>query len=398
VIEDLRAKIGDLGTGADVKFEIYAGGPPVGKPIVMRVIGEDDRSRRALAARVAELLADVEGVKDVVSDDKPGKEQIEIRFDYPRLARLGLTVADVAQSVRVAYDGEVVTSLRQGDEDVEFRVQLIPEARRDLNYLLNLSVPNVQNRLIPLRQVASLETSVGPDAFRHFDGVRTVTVQADLDQDVATPLDATNLVLGQIDMGNWPGLRLEIGGEAEESAESITNLALTFLVAVIGMYFLLVLLFNSFAQPLLVLVSVPFGIVGVIIVFALRGESLGFMAVMGTIGLAGVVVNDSLVLVNHLNNLRRWTPEVPPLRLVGEGTSHRLRAIILTTLTTVAGLLPLAYGIGGTDIFMAPMALALGWGLVFATPLTLVLIPCLYVIGIDIARLFGKGGPPQTAA
>ncbi len=129
---------------------------------------------------------------------------------------------------------------------------------------------------------------------------------------------------------------------------------------------------------------------GVIIAFDLHSEHIGFFALIGTIGLAGVVVNDSLVLVSRLNTLKKEKPAANILAVVAEGTSDRLRAIILTSLTTVCGLLPLAYGIGGTDIWMAPMALALGYGIAFATPLTLVLIPCLYVIGNDIGRIFKR--------
>jgi multidrug efflux pump subunit AcrB len=349
-----------------------------------------------------EYLGTIEGVKDIDSNEKLGKEQIEIKLNYNRLARLGLTVADVAQNVRIAYDGEVVTSMRDGDEDVNFRVQLQERARRDVNYLYNLSIPNVQNRLVKLREVATLEIAPGPNAFHHYDGDRTTTIEADIDQDIITPLEATTLVMTHFaDAENrWSGIRLAIGGEAEESQASIVELMTTFAIALIGIYFLLVLLFNSYTQPFLVLVSVPFGVTGVIIAFALHGEVLSFLGVMGIIGMVGVVVNDSLVLVNHLNNLRKWNPDWSLRKVVAEGTSHRLRAILLTTLTTVAGLLPLAYGLGGTDLYMQPMALALGYGILFATPLTLVLVPSLYMIGADIGGLFrrkGSSGSKSTA-
>ena len=169
------------------------------------------------------------------------------------------------------------------------------------------------------------------------------------------------------------------------------------MIAVIGIYFLLVLLVNSLTQPFLVMMVIPFGITGVIVAFAFHGEPFSFMAIMGIIGLSGVVVNDSLVLVNHLNEQRRLRPDETIKALVAEGTADRLRAIVMTTLTTVAALLPLAYGLGGVALFMAPMALALGWGLVFATPLTLVLVPCLYMIGSDFGRILRRGGKGSKA-
>ena len=392
IIEWLRPRIEAIEGVEKTTFIVDAGGPPVGKPISIRVTGNDDPMRRQATAEIMEYLAAINGVKDIDSNEKLGKEQIEIKIDYDRLARFGLTVADVAQNVRIAYDGEVVTSMRDGDEDVNFRVQLQERARRDVNYLYNLSIPNAQNRLIKLREVARLETTSGPNALYHYDGERTTTIEADVDQDIITPLGATTLVMTHFSdaADRWPGIRLGVGGEAEESQSSIVELMTTFAIALVGIYFLLVLLFNSYTQPFLVLVSVPFGIVGVIIAFGLHGEALSFLGVMGVIGMIGVVVNDSLVLVNHLNNLRKWNPDWSIRKLVSEGTSHRLRAILLTTLTTVAGLLPLAYGLGGTDLYMQPMALALGYGILFATPLTLVLVPSLYMIGADIGGLLRR--------
>lgn len=392
IIEWLRPRIESIEGVEKTTFIVDAGGPPVGKPISIRVTGNDSQTRRQATAEIMEYLATLNGVKDIDSNEKLGKEQIEIKIDYNRLARLGLTVADVAQNVRIAYDGEVVTSMRDGDEDVNFRVQMQERARRDVSYLYNLSIPNVQNRLIKLREVARLETTAGPNALYHYDGERTATIEADVDQDIITPLGATTLVMTHFSDAEdrWPGIRLGVGGEAEESQASIVELMTTFAIALVGIYFLLVLLFNSYTQPFLVLVSVPFGIIGVIIAFGLHGENLSFLGVMGIIGMIGVVVNDSLVLVNHLNNLRKWNPDWSIRKLVSEGTSHRLRAILLTTLTTVAGLLPLAYGLGGTDLYMQPMALALGYGILFATPLTLVLVPSLYMIGTDIGGLFRR--------
>ena len=185
-------------------------------------------------------------------------------------------------------------------------------------------------------------------------------------------------------------MRLIVGGEAQETAESMTSLISTFVIAAVGMYFLLVLLFNSMTQPFLVMIAIPFGIVGVIIAFALHGEPLGFVGMLGVIGLAGVVVNDSLVLVDHINQLRKQRPDEDVFDLIVEGASNRLRAVILTSLTTIAGLMPLAYGIGGTDPYMAPMSLALGYGLMFATVLTLVLVPCLYMAFQDVGKILGR--------
>jgi multidrug efflux pump subunit AcrB len=161
-------------------------------------------------------------------------------------------------------------------------------------------------------------------------------------------------------------------------------------MAGVGIYIVLVLLFNSLAQPVLVMSAIPFGLIGVIGAFTLHGQALGFMAMTGVIGMMGVVVNDSLILVNFINVHRADSPDKKFLRIVAEGTSSRLRPILLTSITTVAGLLPTAYGFGGYDPFIAPMALALGYGILFATPLTLLLLPCMYVIQHDVGKLIRR--------
>jgi len=257
--------------------------------------------------------------------------------------------------------------------------------------------------LIPLKEVAGFEQGSAPSIFHHYDGERSVTISADVQQDKITPIEVMQTVEKQF-AGNrdFPGIKLVFGGEAQESQESLRGLFIAFGVAAFGIYFLLILLFNSLTQPLLVMMSIPFAIIGIVITFAAHGEVFSFLGLLGVVGMAGVVVNDSLVLVNYLNELYQsgQTRDIPAL--VAKGTADRLRAILLTTVTTAAGLLPLAYGIGGTDATMMPMALALGWGLLLATPLTLVLIPCLYMIGFDIRDLLsrvsgGSKGLPEDA-
>jgi multidrug efflux pump subunit AcrB len=352
-------------------------------------VGNDDKTRAALADSVVAHLETMNGVKDIDRNDKLGKDQVELVLDYDKLSRLGLTVADVARNVRIAFDGEIVTSVRYGDEDVEFRVILDKKTRHNPVLLGNLLVPNTQNRLIPLKSVMSARTGQASSSIYHFDNERAVRITADVENGVITPLQATTAVQERFDLrSDYPGMRFEIGGEAQETQKSMDSLITAFFSAAVAIYLILVVLFNSPVQPLLVMSAIPLGILGVIIAFALHGQPLGFTGVMGLIGLSGVVVNDSLVLVNHINRLKKERPGEQLLDIVSDGAADRLRAVILTSLTTVAGLLPLAYGIGGSDPFIAPMALAMGFGLVFATPITLALIPSLYLINDDFKRVF----------
>jgi len=395
IVEQLREKTDNLSDYQNIQYVIDSGGPPVGRPISLRIVSSDDDRRLHLANDVVAYLKTIEGVKDVDRDDKDGKQQIEIKLDYLKLARSGLTVADVAQNVRVAYDGEIVTNVRYGEDDVNFRVIFRESARKQPNYLKQLRIPNNQGRLIPLKQVSSFKSGPGPSNYYHYKSERTITVTGDIDKEVTTSIKATQAVLDHFDIAkDYPNTQIVVGGETEETQKSMADLAIISLIAVVGVYFLLVLLFDSIWQPLMVIVALPFAITSVIIAFALHNEPLGFLAMTGLIGLAGVVVNDSLVLVNHTNELLRNSSGTPVREIVAQAAANRLRAIVLTTLTTVAGLLPLAYGLGGSDPYMSPMALALGYGLFFATPLSLILIPCLYLISQDFKNLFSR----KTAA
>ena len=344
--------------------------------------------RKALAEQVEAFLGSIQGVKDITRDDKLGKEQIEIQINHDRLSELGLTVAGVAQNLRLAYDGEVVTSVRYGDEDVDFRVILEEQARTSTRALKKLLIPNREGRLIPLHQVAGLVTGPGPSNVYHYDGERAVALMADIVKGETTPLLATQRILDHFDLDrDWPGMRFVIGGEAKETQASMVSLFIAFAVAAVCIYFALILLFNSLIQPLLVMSVVPFGMIGVIAAFALHGQPLGFVAMLGIIGLIGVLVNDSLILVTFVNKLQREKPYDNFRLLVAEGSAMRLRPILITSLTTIAGLLPIAYGIGGSDPYMAPMALAMGYGILLATPLTLIFLPCLLMIQYDLNQM-----------
>ncbi len=376
---------------------VESGGPPVGRPIKISIVGSDDKLRTQLTDNVVSFLKSIDGTKDIDRDDKAGKDQVEIKPKHLMLARAGITVSDIAQNVRSAFDGEIVTSVRYGDEDVDFRVIYPKYLRQNLSELYNLPLPNSNNRLTPLSAVASFENSKGPANIAHYKGERSVTVTGDIDKTSTTSLLVANAVKERFKINkNFPGIRIIIRGEAKESQNTLKQTVLIVSLVCIGIYFLLVLLFNSLWQPLIVMTAIPFGIIGVIVGFALHNEALGFLAITGVIGLTGVVVNDSLVLVNHVNDLRKKNLEISLLSTVVMGASNRLRAILLTTISTVAGLLPLAYGIGGSDPFMSPMAMAITWGLLFSTPLTLILIPCLYLIIDDLhcgmKKLFRQDG------
>lgn len=365
-----------------------------GEAIEILVKGGSKAARSQAAEDVMTFLGGIPGVSDLDRDDKIGNEELILHPKFALLTRYGLTVSDIAQNVRTLSEGQIATSTRYGDEDVDFRVVLQEGNRLSSDSFQQIKITNRQGETINLAEVVDFELHSGLYAIYHEDGEPTITITGDVDEDALTPLEVMEVVEEHFNfqrMRAYPAVRLDIGGEAADSRQAMFDILLSFLLAVAGIYFLLMLLFESLTQPFIVLITIPFGIIGVILAFILHGiTQASFFASIGLVGLAGVVVNDALVMVAHLNHLRRQYKGRDMTAIIAEGAANRLRPVILTTVTTVAGLMPLTYGIGGEDAMMAPMAMALGYGLLFATPITLLLLPCLYLIRHDFEVLFSR--------
>ncbi|RAP32173.1 AcrB/AcrD/AcrF family protein, partial [Candidatus Marinamargulisbacteria bacterium SCGC AG-439-L15] len=393
IMSDLKRRTKALSIDGTIRFLIEGGGPPVGRAITVRIIGDNNTQRNELSNEVYTFLSSTPGIKDLKRNDTPENDQLQLNIDYDAAARLGITIDNIITIFRTAYVGAKVTSVRYEDEDVDFRVRLDQERRQDIATLKQLMIPNKQGRLIPIKEVAQFETVPGDPNYYHYNTQRAVTIEGDVDDKVITSLQVTKTIQKQFDLRKeWPGMRFEFGGEGKETQKSIQDLNRSFLAAIFGIFLILVLLFNSILQPFLVLSAIPFGIIGVIIAFAIHGQDIGFLAGIGTVGLCGVVVNDSLVMVNTINNKRRENKTTSIESNIIHGASTRFRPIILTSFTTIAGLLPLAYGVGGSDPFIAPMGLALGYGLFLSTPLTLFFLPSFYMILYDIREKFVSWG------
>jgi multidrug efflux pump subunit AcrB len=375
-----------------ITYQVEAGGPPVGKAINIRVIHPDDTKRNAIATKLYDYVQNLNGAVSIERNDKLQKSQLNIDIDQTKLGRLGLTTGQIHKTIRTAFSGSRASSIRHGNETLYFNVELNKKDKSSLSTLQNLTIPNATNRLIKLKDVASFNKMPGSPNYYHFNGDRSTTISGDINKKMITSTQVTNKVKKVFNSTTYPGVRFEFGGESEETNRSVQDLIRSFSLALVGILFLLIILFNSIMQPIIVILTIPFGLIGVIIAFALHGQDLGFISMVGTIGLIGVVVNDSLVLVNHLNTTLTESNKATLLERVVDGSGDRFRPILITSCTTIAGLLPLAYGLGGSDPFIAPMALAIGYGLLFSTPLTLVLLPALYMILIDIHTKFPKIG------
>jgi len=345
-------------------------GPPVGKPVNVVFISDNDELRDRFEVEALEYLKTIGGVYAVESDNVDGKDELRLKLNYDEMAKLGIVAIDVSKTVRSAFDGEVVTSIRREGEEIDFRVLLKDRKNFRAEGVMDLMVVNNLGKLVPLGSFARFEESRGSISIPHFDGKRSVTVSGEVDTKIITSTDA-NLLLGK-KFGKRalkePGFSMRLMGEQDKTEESMESFWMAMVVALVAIFFLLVVLFDSFIQPLLIMSAIPLGVIGVLITFMIHGLPVGFIALIGILGLTGVVINTSIVMISTINDLTKERGEIT-LEVIKDAAAIRFRPVMLTTVTTVAGLLPTAYGIGGNLPFIRPMVLAMAWGLVFAIPL-----------------------------
>jgi len=328
-------------------------------------------------------------VISVDSGLKPGDGELHVVLDRALAAYAGVDLATAANHVRAAVGGLVVSHTRRGTEEVDVTIRY-PARSDELAPLKELLIPNARGGLVPLSRIARFEERPGFTAIRHKAGIRVIQVVADIDSSVITSVEINRLAAQR--QAEWlgppaAGVKVKYGGEAEKNEESFRDLGRSFLFALLGIFFILAIQFNNLGYPLIVMSAIPFGIVGIILTFFVHGlfkpMPLSFFSTMGMVALSGVVVNNAIVLLDFVQ--RAVHDGVPIHEAAVQAGRRRLRAVLLTSITTVVGLLPTGYGWGGFDPFVAPMALALGWGLAFATVITLFVLPALLVALDDTA-------------
>ncbi|MDF3821854.1 efflux RND transporter permease subunit [Leptospira sp. 96542] len=372
---DLKSKLTNL------EFEKLAGGPPVGKPVAIEIKGDDFNTLLKIGAEYKAVLAKIQGVTDIGDDFNEGKDEIRVKVDEGLASLAGVSVQTVSLAINTALQGTVSTKIKRADEEVDVRVRFPEKYRTSLVNLDKVYVNNLTGNLIPVSRLTSYTRSPGRASINHLDGKRLLTVTSNIDETISTSrqvnMDAKKMAEGIIQ--KYPGYTVRFSGENKDTEESMASLGLAFGAGLIIIFMILASLFRSLGQPIIVMSAIPFAVIGVIFAFLIHGHPFSFLAFLGIVGLAGVVVNDSIVLVDCANQLRIEDPSKSTFDILMEAGSIRLRAVILTTVTTVLGLLPTAYGIGGSDPFLVPMALAFGWGLAFATFITLIMVPVFYL-------------------
>ncbi len=379
-----------------VSFKQVAGGPPVGDPVSIEIRGDEFPVLLEIAEDIKNKLATISGVFDIRDNWERGKVEYHAIIDEEKASLAGVSVFQLASTLQTAFDGKVATSIKKMDEEIEIRVIFREELRNSLDSLSKVMVRNRIGNLVPITQLARFEKHPGIAVITHDNLKRTLYVRANIDERKNSAVEVNLQIMKMMEPvmkdKKYTGYTLDSGGEVEDTRESMSNLVKAAGIAVSGIVLILVMLFGNMRHPRVILLVIPMGIIGVSLAFFLHKIFFNpklvfsFLASLGVVGLTGVVVNDSIVMVDFINKLRRLGYNRHDA-IVNAGIS-RLRPVILTTVTTVFGLLPTAYGLGGNDPFLKPMALAMAWGLLFATMITLIVVPAYYSIWEDRGYVF----------
>ena len=324
-------------------------------------------------------LAQVAGPRNIADDWGARSKKLLVRIDEARAQRAGVTNEDVAISLQTVLTGITTTEYREEDKVIPVTLRSVGADRLDLAKLDSLNVfSQATGRSVPLKQVADLEIAWQPSNIRRRDRLKTVTVAADLDPGfTAIAVNKELVPLLEEDSASWPlGYSYEIGGEDEASQEANASIAEQLPIAGLIIILLLVGQFNSVRRPLIILITIPLGLIGVVIGLLVMRSYFGFMTLLGIVSLAGIVINNAIVLLDRIK-LEIEENGLDPTRAIVESAQRRLRPILLTTFTTLGGLIPLYLG-GG--VMYQPMAVAIMFGLIFATALTLGVVPILYAL------------------
>jgi multidrug efflux pump subunit AcrB len=362
-------------------FEALVNGPPVGDPVTVTFRSNDLSQLNAASQHMVDMLGRVTGVYDAKVDDVVGEAEIAVRVDYAAAARVGLTLQEIGSSIRTAVAGQKISDVNLDNRTVDYFLRLSERDKASIDSLAQIKIADRMGNLIPLGSIATFDAEPGRPQIKRYDFRRAKTVTASLDDTATTSIKVNQLIAEEFDKvkSQWPDVGIVFGGEAEKTNESVASLLEALVLSAIGIFALLVLIFRSYLSPFIILMTIPLGLVGVALAFFLHQRDLSFMALVGVVGLGGIIVNSGIILISFIEQMRQET-DLPLREILIKASSMRLRAVLVTSLTTIGGLVPTAYGIGGVDYFIIPMALALAWGIATGTILTLYFVPPLYAL------------------
>ena len=376
-----------------VDYYIEGGGPPQGKPIEINVFSFNDENRLAVIEEVMGNLRKKDYISQIQSDYDQGRVGIELKIKE-NVYYASLNPESIANSVRFALSGITVGKVNEGGESIDIDVKFTEDQIEESDFLKGLFVLNDFRQLVEVKKFLDIEVVTNKSEINHKNGRRLNTVTANFDNKKTSAKEVNSLLKEELAMliKNNPDVDIVIEGESVESANTFNQFLIAIIASFVGIYLLLVLQFNNFIQPIMVIVTIPFGIIGIIIAFSIHGFNLSLLAMIGILGFGGVVINASLIMVDFINSLKNGKYDelgVSPdafkqkdiIEVIIYAANLRLRPIIITTLTTLLGIMPTAYGLlGKTDSTVSPMTLAMFWGLLFGTTVGLFLIPLFYLL------------------
>ena len=383
-----REAVGAIPDAVNLRFD--ADTYSTGAPIAYQLRGDDvDELRRAAEELKAELSR-FNGVFDISDSFRSGKQEVQLAL-LPEARNLGLTLSDLANQVRGAFYGAEAQRIQRGQDDVRVMVRFPEAERKSIGNLEDMYIRTPNGSQVPFYSVAQFDIGRGYSRINRLDGKRQVEVRADVDRSAVTPEEISAAVRAELlpqFRQRYPDIDIQLGGEQEERAEALGGLAIGSLFSLVIIYGLLAIPLRSYLQPLVIMSVIPFGAVGAITGHYVLDQQLMFFSALGIVALSGVVVNASLVLVDYANRQRREGMET--VEAILKATSVRFRPIILTSVTTFVGLIPLMSTSTPATAPFLPMAISLAWGVLFATVITLLLVPCLYLMVEDFLQLLPK--------
>ena len=355
-----------------------------GDDLNLQLAHSDTKTLLAAVEHAKNWAGRIDGVVDLSDSEKLGKR--ELRFTLtPEAQALGLTAQEFAADLRAAFSGVLVSRLEKEKQQIEVWVRYPKEVRSNLSNLENLRMLSPKGGEYALGQAAVLSAAQEPVSITRQNQERIITVSGKIEQRIKNPETITQAVQAELVpelKALYPGLSTFAGGAQKDRAQSLDSLGWGFLAALVFIYCLLAIFFKSYTQPMMVMSAIPFGIAGAALGHLILGHPLSFMSLFGLVGLTGVVVNDSLVLIDSVN--RHPKVQTEPIAGLIEAAQDRVRPILMTSVTTFGGLMPLLAETSRQAQFLIPMAISLGVGILFATFITLFLVPCLFLIRKDI--------------
>ncbi|MDA2920398.1 efflux RND transporter permease subunit [Desulfobacterota bacterium AH_259_B03_O07] len=367
---------------------IRSEGLPSGKPVYVQITGSDFETLKEISLRAQRYLGTLPGVYGISDNLVWGKPEIQVKVDEQRAAVYGLDTTTVARAIRAAAEGLIVSQTRLGEEEADIILQYDLPTGNIMSLLRSYQIRSSNGGWVPIDSIAEMSSAPSMVSISRYDMEHSVRITAEVDQKVTTAGEANELLTKRLDaeLKNFPGYSYRFGGEEAETRESIDSIFRASIIAILLIYIILASILKSYTQPLVIMAVLPFALIGVAVGILLRGEPFSIPVLIGTVALLGVVINDSLLLMDFINKRYR---KMNRIMAVAFSAKHRFRPIILTTVTTFGGLASLMLKTRGEAAFLAPMAIALGFGLVFATLITLLLIPCLYLI-LDDLHIYSK--------